>query len=167
MNIKKRVVESLTHPLHTWYGSEVLLISFKACLDGRGKRREGGRDPSLICHIPGASWPNTQSTRLGFTGMDYPAGLTFSQLGNPAQITLPLHVSVSPSVREVITLPSFPQLTGNPSVTANYLQLRDQNPWLTAERGHCAGLLPKLRQFIRKKKQPLKKCIQVLSGFQL
>lgn len=141
------------HLKHVWMEEE------------RGEK--GGRDPSLICHIPGASWPNTQSTRLGFTGMDYPAGLTFSQLGNPAQITLPLHVSVSPSVREVITLPSFPQLTGNPSVTANYLQLRDQNPWLTAERGHCAGLLPKLRQFIRKKKQPLKKCIQVLSGFQL
>lgn len=100
MNIKKKVVESLTHLLHTWYGSEVILISFKTCLDGRRQRREAGRDPSLICHIPGASWPNTQSTRLGFTGMDYPAGLTFSQVGSPVQIILPLHVSISPRVRE-------------------------------------------------------------------
>lgn len=67
----------------------------------------------------------TESTRLGFTGMDYPAGLTFSQVGSPVQITLPLSSClISPGVREDNNTALISPISWK-SLCHCYLQLRD------------------------------------------
>jgi len=118
-------------------------------MSGLKKKEKRSRDPSHICHIPRAWWPNTCSARLGFRRMDYSAGLVFGQVGSLVQIRLSLHVSTSHSVREDNTALISP-VHYKSLYHANYVQPREYDPRLTAESSHCFGLLPKLRQFIKK-----------------
>lgn len=77
--------------------------------------------------------------------MNYSAGLTFGQV----QITLCLYVSISPCVGQDNNT-ALISLINRKSIFVNYLQPRDKDPWLIAERGHWFVLLPKSRKFIKK-----------------